>query len=298
MGAIQLMDGDGELERRRGGDLSRHNFSGIPGERTTYQERRYTMDESWGLLSPETRAWTIASAGEPLTDPFTGVERRHWYCDITLNGGSGPSGGPVAATALVVVFGRRGLAIAQGSCADFTPQPGCSRWRTARFDLPLDPSGVRHDHHPAAAPNLSMPQGRRSEVDGRTGAAPSAASLLDPQLAARFGNLPLATQRFLLHPFLSSGTRPQAPSDLQPTTELKAGSYTETYFCYLINARWVTFSVATRAVPYRSGLSGEALWNRSPEASAIARAPWQTQAWIAPKWRTAPPARELARRAP
>ena len=295
VGGIEPVGGDGGLQPRRGGDLRRNDFSGIHGDRPTYQARTYTNDESWKLLSPDTQAWATATAGEPLPDPFNGGERRHWYCDVSLVSESGPGGGPPAATTVVVVFGRRGLAIAQGTCADFTPDPGHNRWRTARFDVPLDPSGVRYDHHPAAPPNIPLAGGGQTLSDP---APSSAASVLDPGLASRFGNLPVATQRFLLHPFLTSGTRPQAPSDLHQSTEVLAGFYTETYICYLFNASWVTFASATRAVPFRSGTSGEALWNRSPEASAIERAPWQVQAWIAPKWRTGPSARDVARRAP
>lgn len=292
MGAIEPMGGDGRLQRPRGGELSGNAFSGIPGARVNYQARTYSMDESWKLLSPEIQAWAVATAGEPLPDPFNGMERRHWYCNVSLVSESGPGGGPLAATSLVVVFGQRGLAIAEGTCADFRSEPGHNKWRTARFDLPLDPSRVRYDHHPAAPPNSPAPM----PGGGQTPHSSPATSLLNAEVASRFGNLPLPTQHFLLHPFLTSGSRPQAPSDLQPTTEVRAGFYTETFVCYLFNASWVTFGSATRAVPYRSGITGEALWNRSPEASAIERAPWQVQAWTAPRWRTEQPASEVARR--
>lgn len=277
MGSIERRDRANAVDRPRDAGAGVADF-GLKAEPISYVQRHYTFEESWERLPPSTRKWAMASAGGAIQDPFTGTPRRYWYCDVTPQPWPRPDLTAPAADSLMVMFGQRGLAVAAGTCSDFRPDHRPPDWRMARYDLPLDPRGVRYDHQASAAPNPST-----GETATATAAADSSLSIMRPDLAASFGNLPLVTQRFLLYPFLTDRSQPQQQSDLKAVTQMQDGCYSEQYWCYLFNAHWVAFAYARRVVPYRSNMIGPALWNNSPEAFAIQRTPWQVHSWIGPK---------------
>ena len=293
VGSIERSDGANEVERLGGGDGGLARFGGglahfgLTGEPISYVERSYTFEEAWELLSPSTRTWATDSAGGAIDDPFTGTPRRYWYCEVRPGPWPRPDLTTPTADSVVVIFGQRALAVATGTCENFVPAAESPKWRMARYDLPLDPRGVRYDHQASATPN----PGTAGAPTASAGPG-STPSIMRPDLAARFGNLPLVTQRFLLHPFLTDRSVPQQESDLKAVTEIRDGRYSEQYWCYLFNARWVAFAYARRFVPYRSNMTGPALWNDSPESFAIQQAPWQIQSWISP---TLPVSNSVAR---
>lgn len=272
-----------ELERRPGnstegrgaGGLSRlTNDLRIAGEAVEYVPMAFSQEDSWARLSPSMQQWCEERAGAPVNDPHTGTPTVYWYCRVDPETRAGPGGGGTTATYELVLFGRRGLVVSGGSTERFVDAPGGTAWRHNRFDLPIDPSGVRSDH-------------RCEPADAGPGAGPATAGppssgtqLLPDRDAPTFGNLPVATQRFLLEPFLA-GPLP-VTARVHCSTLTTGGEYAETYWTYLFNARWVAFAHSRRAVPYRSGLTGSALWNGSPEQAGLARAPWAVAAWVAP----------------
>lgn len=127
------------------------------------------------------------------------------------------------------------------------------------------------------APGLGPGQPRASS------ATSSLTSLLDATVAKTFGNLPVDTQRFLLHPFVQGQTKPQSKGQLvEATTEGVGRDYVETILCFLFSGSWLAVGEAVRSVPLVSGLSGPALWHGSPEARQLAATPWRVAAWYAP----------------
>ncbi|HEX9969172.1 MAG TPA: hypothetical protein VGB03_03465 [Acidimicrobiales bacterium] len=274
----------GELQSRPGGDVAPRRPGGldrsvgdiaVAGRPVDYVASTYSFGESWSLLSPSMQQWAEERAGGAIRDPHTRAETVYWYCRVRPGEASGPGARSISATYDLVLFGRRGLVVGTGSTGNLVDAPGATAWRHTRFDLPVDESGIRSDHRvaPADAPTAG------SSGPG-TGTPSAVANILSEHDAATFGNLPVATQRFLLEPFLGATSPPKA--DIHSTTEQIGHEYVETYWTYIFNGRWVAFAHAKRTVPYRSGLTGPALWNGSPEQQALARAPWTVSAWVAP----------------
>lgn len=253
------------------GRVGELGFSGRP---VTYVSFSHTPEDSWSLLAPSMREWAESRAGDPIHDPNTGAATVYWYCRVRPSEQGGPRAAAVTATYDLVMFGKRGLAVSHGSTDAFVDQPGATRWRSRRFDLPVDPATIRHDHRTVAA---STPPATATPPTGTTGA--SARPLLSTEVADCFGNLPLPTQRFLLSPFISNGTRP-SDAAVQASSDEIGGFYRERYWCYLVNKNWLAFSYAHRSVPLTSGRSGADLWNGSPEATALQTAPWTLAAWV------------------
>lgn len=97
-----------------------------------------------------------------------------------------------------------------------------------------------------------------------------------------FGNLPLATQRFLVEPFVQSGKRPQR-AELYGRTRVEGRRLVETLWTYFFNARRLSFAFLQRSVAVRGGHARDQdLWSASPEASALTGAPWDLAAFTAP----------------
>lgn len=263
------------------------------GRPVDYVPVEYDIEQSWTFVPEKTRQWATVRAGEPINDPVTKTRRQYRWCSVmTMSGAGGP------AEYDLTLFGKRGLVVARGATDNFVAEPGRTKWRTVRWDVPLDPSGIRHDHHGAAlghtpgAPSPVMPgpaPGAGPGPDGRSGdgfgepggpgspADPAnpddmvSALLGDSTLAGWFGNLPAATQRFLLQPFVRSDTDPQ-DAGLNPHHTVLHHEETEEFWAHLFNKRWVAFCYARRTAP-----------RRGRKASAkLHEAPWAVAAWVAP----------------
>lgn len=265
----------GDVSSRRAAIAVPQRQDAAVGSPIAYEEVDYLGPDAWALLSAETQAWARGSAGEAIRDPHSGRSDEHWYCSVATDRRAGaPRTAGRTAEYVLVSFGKRGLAVSTGATANFVAGPGSTRWTSARFDVPVDPSQIRHDHRVAAGPTGGDP------------ADPAAVSpfggLLRPDFEARFGNLPAPTQLFLVQPFVASG-RPPAEADLEATVSVSGHEYREATWTYLFNARWIAFAYSVRSVPYRSGFRGAKLWNESPEARSVLGAPWRVSAWVAPK---------------
>lgn len=266
-------------------------FDGVVGAPIDYQVAQYLREDGWNIIPQAARDWAGQHAGAPIHDPVTGATQPYWFSDITP--GEGPGPGATPAEFELFMFGRRGLAVVRGATDAFVASPGGSRWRQSRWDLPIDPAGIRNDHRRGAAPNTGSP-------DGPAGGAGSDAAVLEvlpANLVSDFGNLPLETQRFLVQPFVSTAKRPQQ-AVLHGETRVRAGRLVESLWTYLFNARWLSFAFLQREVvvrtPYRSA---EEIWGGSPESQEITRTPWNLAAWVAPVVRdqSGPDAREIER---
>lgn len=275
MGELQPRPGGDVAARPRGGVDRRVGDVSVTGRPVDYVASTYSFGESWNLLSPSMRQWAEERAGGPVRDPHTRAETVYWYCRVRPGDPSGPGGSSVSATYELLLFGRRGLVVSTGSTSGLIDSPGATAWRHTRFDLPIDESGIRSDHRTSPADSPTAGSSGPPAGPSRPGTG-----LLPEHVAATFGNLPVATQRFLLEPFLGATSPPNA--DVHASTDQVGHEYAETYWAYLFNGKWVAFAHAKRAVPYRSGLTGAALWNGSPEQKALAQAPWTVSAWVAP----------------
>ncbi|HEX8581295.1 MAG TPA: hypothetical protein VF640_03155, partial [Acidimicrobiales bacterium] len=224
------------------------------------------------LLSEGMRSWAEQVAGPPVLDPLTGARTVYWYCRVTPSTG-GPAGAAVPATYRLVLFAKLGMAVARGTTEAFVPQPAATAWRTSRWALPIDASGVRSDHRTAERPHR--------EAVAAVG-PPREPDLLPAEAREGFGNLPLPTQQFLLEPFTRSGSLP-SEGRVDASVDVLEDRVAETYWCHLFNRRWLAFTFARRSVPYVSRhLEGADLWNRSREASELQLARWDVAAWTAP----------------
>jgi hypothetical protein len=278
MGEIEHVGDSARIERRRAGDLA-VNEPGFAGRPVRYSGKSFSSERAWRRLSGMTRDWAERCAGEPIKDPHTHAPTVYWYCRIDPRGSDGPSQ-PVGATYDLVMFGKRGLAVSEGTTEHLVDEPDATRWRHRRFDVPIDPSQVRHDHRSAAPPNLDHPDG--TAASGPPASVTSEA-LLPPSVAGDFGNLPLATQRFLLEPFLTSGKRP-SEALVHALLERKFGELRETYWTYLFNARWAGFAYTTRSVPTATTTGP---LQETPERPQLQRTPWAVSVWVAPVMRSA-----------
>jgi hypothetical protein len=250
------------------------------GKAVDYVSVPFTFEKSWAMLPPTMREWAGDRAGAQIRDPHTGVPTVYWYCRVRPGRTGGPPGAPVPATYDLMMFGKRGLAVSSGTTDAFQGELGTTAWRHRRFDVPVDPAAIRHDHREAPAETATPStdgQGGGPGGHARGGSPP----LLPTRIGATFGNLPAPTQRFLLEPFTVRGKRP-VEADVHPTTHEVGRTYRETYWCYLFDASWMAFAHARRSVPLTSGRAGPALWNGSPEADALQRMPWTVAAWVAP----------------
>jgi hypothetical protein len=225
------------------------------------------------------RGWAEDRAGTQIRDPHTGVPTVYWYCRVHPGRTGGPRAAAVPATYDLVMFGKRGLVVSSGTTESFQGSVGTTAWQHRRFDVPVDPAAIRHDHREAPAHTATPSTG--GPAGGPGGPARGGSPLLPTRIVATFGNLPDPTQRFLLEPFTVRGKRP-AEVDVHPTTLEVGRAYRESYWCYLFDASWMGFAHAQRSVPLTSGRTGSALWNGSPEAEALRRAPWTVAAWVAP----------------
>jgi hypothetical protein len=247
----------------------------VDGRPVEYVPVEYDIDQSWAFVPEATRQWATVRAGEPINDPVTKSRRQYRWCTVaTMSGAGGP------AEYDLTVFGKRGLVVARGVSDEFVAEPGRTRWRTVRWEVPLDPTGIRHDHHSSAmgqAPGAPTPAPSSDGASGDGfGDEPDAddvvtALLGDGTLAGYFGNLPTATQRFLLQPFVRSDSDPQDVG-VNPHHTVEQHEETEEFWAHLFNKRWVAFCYARRTAP-----------RRGRKASAqLDKAPWAVAAWVAP----------------
>jgi hypothetical protein len=96
-------------------------------------------------------------------------------------------------------------------------------------------------------------------------------------VADRLGNLPLATQRFLVGPF-AAARKPPAESAVHARLNDDGNELSETYWAYLFNSDWMAFAQARRYLPSLGGA-------RAPYAKMVAAlepAQWAISAWVAP----------------
>jgi len=265
----------------------------VDGQPVDYVPVEYDVDQSWSFVPDKTRQWATVRAGEPINDPVTKARHQYRWCAVATVGGAG-----TPAEYDLTLFGKRGLVVARGATDHFVPEPGRTKWRTVRWDVPLDPTGIRHDHHaaaPGAAPGVPVtpapepvppPPAAAASGDGfgeavgggggggGNGSQPAdlvTALLGDGTLAGYFGNLPAPTQRFLLQPFVRSNTDPQDVG-VNPHHTVLPHEEVEEFWAHLFNKRWVAFCYARRTAP-----------RRGRQASAdLGAAPWAVAAWVAP----------------
>ena len=279
MSELERLPGGTPVGRGPSGLARRANDVKVAGEAVHYSSMAYSEEEAWVRLSPSMRTWAEEHAGETIKDPHTGVRTVYWCCEVDPVGTSGPGLAGVTASYELVLFGKRGLVVSNGSTDAFVDAPGATAWRHNRFALAVDPAGVRSDHRIEAAEGR-VP-GTPYEAQPRSAPLDALpANLLNEVVAGRVGNLPVPTQRFLLEPFLNASVPPKA--GVHCRTRETGGEFRETFWTYVFNARWLAFAYSVRAVPLRSGLSGPVLWNDSPERTALDRAPWAVSAWVAP----------------
>jgi len=252
-------------------------FAGKPID---YESRPYTFEQSWQLLSPELRTWALECAGPPITDPHTGAVTDYWYCDVRPNSGAGQGVETSGARYELMRFGGRGLVVSSGTTDRLGGSDGPTAWDDAdrSLDLPIDRTSLRDDHRRDAVPNTSGGSRLRGKLLGQ--AHTPVEGILPTHIADMFGNLPVETQRFLLTPFAAHRGRP-LQAGLYATTGVAGSAYRETYWLHLFDLDRLAFSMAWHEVPLRSGLTGPALWNDSPESRALQQAPWTVAAWTA-----------------
>lgn len=277
MGEIEHVGTRSSPAARHRGDIAHAASTDVSftGEPVDYVSVPFTFEESWSMLPPTMQAWAEDRAGAQIRDPHTGVPTVYWYCRVRPGPTGGPRAAAVPATYDLVMFGKRGLVVSSGTTGSFQGEAGTTAWRHRRFDVPVDTAAIRHDHREAPAQTATPGTG------GPGGPTRGGSPPLPTAIVATFGNLPGPTQRFLLEPFTVRGKRP-AEADVHPTTLEVGRTYSETYWCYLFDASWMAFAHAQRSVPLTSGRTGPELWNGSPEADALRRAPWTVAAWVAP----------------
>lgn len=235
----------------------------VDGRPIDYTDREFTVDEAWELLPAATSAWATQHAGAAIHDPVTKQDKQYCWCDVVRTGGS--FDGATSAEYTLIMFGTRGLVVARGTTDRFTLDGRRkNQWRTSRWDIPIDPAQIRHDHRTAARPHKPRP-GPTTDAD-RSGDI--ASDLLGDE-AAMFGHLPDTTQEFLLHAFLGSGTEPQNVGVMAiRTTESRRE--TDEVWTYLFNRRQVAFSYARRSA------------RKFVPRHDVDEAPWDVAAWAAP----------------
>lgn len=277
-------DGSHVPSLRRGTSLVLRQQPGVPGRPIRYQPAAYDIDDSWRLVSPSMREWAEQRAGKQIRDPHTKQPTVYWYCNVTPSLTDGPRGAAVPAAYDLVMFGQRALVVSSGTTEALDPDDGGTRWRHARYDVPVDVSGLAHDHRRAIGQMVPPDTGQGDEgAAADAGDAGDAASgPLTARVAAVFGNLPLATQRFLLAPFAADGPS-STRANVHATTRVLGDRYEELLWTYLFDADRLAFAHGRRSVRWRSGLVGPALWSGSPEAEELAGAPWAVAAWSAPR---------------
>lgn len=251
----------------------------LDGQPIPYLPRDFDFGRSWELLTPKMRAWAEGIAGAKIRDPHTGEEQYYWACRVRLQREApGPGSPNFAASYDLWLFGKNGLATARGTAQCLVDSAGQTKWRSEGRRLPIDAPRVRCAHLSSGKPGILEGGQSGSAVD-----QPSSplARFVPRGIALWLGNLPAETQRFLIEPFASDG-RPAQDGNLDAITVVLGSTYEERYRGYLFNSQWVSVFEASRAVPYRSGLVGPALWNHSPEAKQIAQASWTVAAWVAP----------------
>jgi hypothetical protein len=285
----------GEIERVRGDSpvvRAELQLSGrtYPGEPLVYVPAAYDIDDSWSLLPETMQTWAEDKAGPSIRDPHTREPTIYWYCRVVPTLTDGPSGAARPAAYSLVMFGKRGLVCSTGQSHNLDARNG-PRWRHRRIDVAIDPDGLRHEHHREAAAN---PTSEHDSDD--TGGQTPVAEVLPQRITGVFGNLPAATQRFLLQTFVREGRR-AAEADVFATTRVFGPDYQEQLWAYLFDARHMAFAYAHRSVPWRDTPAGPALWTTSPEAAAIRQAPWTVVAWTAPRLRHPTPGGEELGRA-
>ena len=280
----------GEIERARsrirpvGGEIDTGsnagnalvaNQTGLAGKAVTYVDEVYTPSQAWDLLSDQIRDWAQARAGHQIVDPHTQRGTVYWYCRVVGSDRQSSTGSPRSASYDLVMFARRGLAVSSGTTQQLVDARGATRWRHRRFDVPVDPGGIRHDHRRSTSPPPPPPGGRGDGAEREP--ASRARSLLPADVAHKIGNLPLPTQRFLLAPFTSDG-RPPAEAAVHARLDDDGRELSETYWIYLFNARWLAFAHARRYVASRMS----ARLKYAQKVALLTPAPWAISAWTAP----------------
>lgn len=268
-GGLVPSDGAGRIERAVGAEA-------LQGAPIDYVPGQYLREDGWNLVPQGARDWAAGAAGAPITDPVTGVREAYWFSDLSAE--PGPPGQAPGSFELFM-FGRRGLAVCHGTTDRFVASPGGSAWRQERWQLPVDPQRIRNDHRRGATANTGA--SGRSDPSG-TGAPPAIAQVIPEGLRADFGNLPVATQQFLVRPFVAERKRPQQVV-LRAINRVGDGVMSESIWTYLFNASWVSFAFLQRRVPIRNvHLDLDALWDGSPEALDLAVRPWDVATWVSP----------------
>lgn len=279
MGEIERFRRSGSPQHRSMGDAARREVT-FSGELVEYDERGHTLEEAWQRLSGGMRDWAQQRAGDQITDPHTKTKTVYWYCGIWRPDASGPQGAPEPAAYSLVMFGKRGLVISDGTTDDFVDRPGATRWRNRRIALPIDPLAIRHDHHGDAAANTAV-TGAAAGTGGAAAPQVLAPDLADSDVPVWLGNLPAATQRFLFEPF--TGTRRRATHAMvHAYLDWFGAEMREQHWAYLFNARWMGFAYTVRSVPVRGMSRVTRAFTASPDRRRLLRAPWRVCAWVAP----------------
>ena len=282
--------GRGTPEATAGG---RREFEGVRGSPLTYESAQFLMAHALPLVPQSTRDWVADRAGAPVRCPVHGHSAPYLFCSVEATtergGGAGLAAGAQAADYELFSFGRGGLAVAEGTTEHFVATPGGSRWRSGRWDLPVDPTSVRNGHGRGLAAGtlgslapLADDGPAALPRTGTAGTGPTVAEILPDDIVADFGNLPLDTQRFLVDPFARSRRRPQAVA-VRGITEATEAALTEALWVYLFNASSLAFAYLHRQVrwtgPPPSG--GPESWMRGADADRLRAAPWDVAAWTA-----------------
>ena len=272
MGEIERVD-HASPERRSGGEVARRDVT-FAGADVEYASLDFTPEEAWQLLSGGMREWAERHAGDQIIDPHARAKTIYWYCMVSRGQASGPDGASVAATYDLVMFGKRGLVVSDGSTDDFVDHPGATRWRNRRIALAVDPAGIRHDHHREAPANVGVGAGVGASGDAL--AAVLSPDLIDSDEPIGLGHLPHATQRFLFEPF--TGQRSRATNSWVYAHRQWSGSEVrERLWAYLFNARWMGFAFTERWAPARRGRRAQRVADK-----ALRTVPWRVCAWVAP----------------
>lgn len=277
----------GEIERAGSGGLAPHRATTLSGEPVGYSNEPYTPSQAWDLLGDQMRTWAQQRAGRQIRDPHTRRGTVYWYCRVDPGPGVGNDR---PATYHLVMFAKRGLAVSSGTTSAFTGEPGTTKWRHRRFDIPVDASQVRNDHRltpgpPTTTATTARPGGRASDAGQGTYAD------LPAGVAARLANLPAPTQQFLLGPFTGSG-RPANEGHVHARITDDGHELAETYWAYLFNASWLAFAQARRHLPSPPGSRRPAM-TYAERVALLEPASWAVSAWVAPVDRAG---KDLARR--
>jgi hypothetical protein len=287
--------GGAGLQRHDGVAVGAEDVSFV-GQPVEYEESPFSFEQSWQMLSPSMQEWVQHRAGPPIRDPHTAVPTVYAYCRVVPEA-PGPLDGVTGASYELMAFGKRGLVVSDGTTAHLVTGPGATRWRHRRFDLPVDPAGVRNDHRrsaPAVPPDpVGGVGGAAGWGDGSGWVGPAGGALqigvsggqqagfLPSEVAELFGNLPLPTQRFLLEPFTRTG-RPPVQARVHPAVLERGAECREVFWVGLFNAGWLAFACAERRIVRRGGPGGPGLWLDPVDTEALRRAPWDVAAWVAP----------------